>query len=117
MVQRPRKGLERAFLRCTAQLHTAFEYRCKSLTSSLRILFHSIKVKIIHASWVRDKTWPVGMQAPESDEEQQPEDPSPPLVVDTLSAPVSSSQPAPFPIYTSSEVLETMPPPSIDRFR
>lgn len=26
------------------------------------------KVKIVHAAWLRDGTWPVGIQAPDSDE-------------------------------------------------
>lgn len=26
------------------------------------------KVKIVHAAWLRDRTWPVGMEAPDSDE-------------------------------------------------
>ncbi|CAA7260041.1 unnamed protein product [Cyclocybe aegerita] len=31
----------------------------------------SLIIKIIYAAWLRDKTWPVGMEAPDSDQEQQ----------------------------------------------
>ena len=31
------------------------------------------KVKIAHAAWLRDKTWPVGMEAPDSDEKPNDE--------------------------------------------
>ena len=31
------------------------------------------KVKIAHAAWLRDRTWPVGMEAPDSDEKPNDE--------------------------------------------
>ena len=39
----------------------------KKLTPSttIHILY---KVKIAHAAWLRDRTWPVGMEVPDSDE-------------------------------------------------
>ena len=29
---------------------------------------HTVKVKIVHAAWARDNTWPPGAVAPESDD-------------------------------------------------
>jgi hypothetical protein len=31
------------------------------------------KVKIAHAAWLRDRTWPIGMEAPDSDEKPNDE--------------------------------------------
>ncbi len=31
--------------------------------------FVSFKIKAVHASWVRDETWPANMRAPEPDDE------------------------------------------------
>ncbi|KIM46382.1 hypothetical protein M413DRAFT_24115 [Hebeloma cylindrosporum] len=90
----------------------------KGLSSGVRLKYKlplNIVIKIIHASWVRDKVWPVGMQAPESDEEQQPDE-APLPIFDTLST-SSSSLPTAFSTFTNSEVMETMPPPRIDQFR
>lgn len=29
---------------------------------------HAVKIKIVHAAWLRDDTWPSGALAPESDD-------------------------------------------------
>ena len=32
------------------------------------------KIKIVHAAWIRDHTWPVGLEAPEPDDVAPPGD-------------------------------------------
>lgn len=49
-----------------------------------------IKIKVVHASWVRDETWPMGMQAPEPDDEL-PDDHLPePMVLERIGDPKPS---------------------------
>ena len=43
-------------------------HKCFSIT--IHILY---KVKIAHAAWLRDRTWPVGLEAPDSDEKPNDE--------------------------------------------
>ncbi|KAF8969452.1 hypothetical protein BDZ97DRAFT_245240 [Flammula alnicola] len=66
----------------------------------------AIIIKIIHAAWLRDKTWPVGMEAPDSDDDQQAGDAPPANVPDNP----TSAQTVPIPSITSTEVMETMAP-------
>jgi len=56
------------------------------------------------------------MQAPESDEEQQRDEASPPTF-DTLSGTLPLLQPTPLATFTNFELMDTVPPPGIDRFR
>ena len=42
-------------------------------SNTVHILLY--KVKIAHAAWLRDRTWPVGMEAPDSDEKPSDERP------------------------------------------
>ncbi|KAF9453030.1 hypothetical protein P691DRAFT_802410 [Macrolepiota fuliginosa MF-IS2] len=41
-------------------------------------------IKVVHASWVRDKTWPAGMQAPEPDDEIPDDLPLEPMVLERI---------------------------------
>lgn len=43
---------------------------CNHHTLSLHIL-HLHKIKIVHASWLQDGTWPAGMEAPSSDDQTE----------------------------------------------
>lgn len=45
-------------------------YPFKIFLDAIHILH---KVKIAHAAWLRDRTWPVGMEAPDSDEKPKDE--------------------------------------------
>ncbi|KAF8165531.1 hypothetical protein B0H34DRAFT_671350 [Crassisporium funariophilum] len=69
----------------------------------------STKIKIIHAAWLRDRTWPVGMEAPDTDEEEPdvrtPDTHQPPITI----------QPTPIPITDSSEPNDTGTPWIPDR--
>lgn len=44
--------------------------------------FNSPKIKVVHASWVRDDTWPAGLRAPEPDDELPDELLNEPMVLE-----------------------------------
>jgi len=83
----------------------------KGLSSGGRLknrLPMNLIIKIIYIAWLRDKTWPAGMQAPDSDDEMQEDG-----TTTTTKVPESQNppeQPTPLPTITPSEVLETKAP-------
>lgn len=109
--QRAGKGMERTVFRRKAQESAANESNCTSVTSHCFVFsfftntYHD-KIKIIYAAWLRDKTWPTGMQAPDTDEEAQADAP-------TTDFPETPTQPGPpmvLPQIAPSDVLETASP-------
>lgn len=72
MEQWARTRVERSLLRREAENSAAHGSYCMFLHCHLveiGPLTFLNKIKIIHASWLQDKTWPSGMQAPSSDNE------------------------------------------------
>ena len=61
-------------------------------------MFH--KVKIVHAAWLRDRTWPVGMEAPPSSDSEEK------LNDERIHSNPSTIQFAPTTVTGSSEVNE-----------
>lgn len=67
------KGIGKVWARLSKGAHLKYRlplelvvcFRSKNRYSSL----NAAQIKIVHASWVRDDTWPIGMQAPEPDDE------------------------------------------------
>ncbi|KAJ3576179.1 hypothetical protein NP233_g609 [Leucocoprinus birnbaumii] len=43
-----------------------------------------LAIKVLHASWVRDDTWPAGMRVPETDNEGQDEPISEPVILERI---------------------------------
>ncbi|KAF8914176.1 hypothetical protein CPB84DRAFT_1840910 [Gymnopilus junonius] len=86
----------------------------RGLSSGGRLKYNlplPIIIKIIHAAWLRDRTWPVGMEAPDSDEEQQAQaSATPETSVRRPNAlqPVQYNSPATTP--ARSDVMEPAPP-------
>ncbi|PPQ65936.1 hypothetical protein CVT26_010698 [Gymnopilus dilepis] len=70
-----------------------------------------IVIKIIHAAWLRDRTWPPGMEAPDSDDEQPAQGSATPQT--SLGTPDTSLPGQHNPsaaMYGRSDLMEPAPP-------
>ncbi|KDR83947.1 hypothetical protein GALMADRAFT_236456 [Galerina marginata CBS 339.88] len=68
-----------------------------------------IAIKIIHAAWLRDRTWPVGLEAPVTDDEQQADIAvAPPL--EASRAPEKALQATMTTTLVPSDLMEPVPP-------